>query len=97
MTSSSSRDRIWLFRFDIFGMIFFFLPSLVSFVVLVWFDLVWRSFFVLFDVSFGTTLVLLGFSGFYRVLPSFNGFDRVLQGFTGFYRVLLGFTGFYWL
>ena len=35
---------------------------------------------------------VLGFTGFYRILPSFHGF---LPGFTGFYRVWLGLTGFY--
>ena len=40
----------------------------------------------------GFTLILLGFTGFYRVLIRFIGF---LLGFTGLYWVLLGFTGFY--
>ena len=46
--------------------------------------------------------LLLGFTGFYWVLPSFTefyrvllDFYRVLLGFTGFYRVLPSFTGFY--
>ena len=33
-------------------------------------------------------VLLLGFTGFYRVLPGFTGFYWVLLGFTGFYRVL---------
>ena len=52
-------------------------------------------------------VVLLGFTGFYRILPSFTGcwlvilgltgFDWVWLGLTGFYWVLLGFTGFNWV
>ena len=54
-------------------------------------------------------LVLLGLTGFYRVLPvftglGFTGFYQILQGLTGFSWVLLsstcvfqGFTGFYWV
>ena len=38
---------------------------------------------------------LLGFTGFYWILPGFTGFYSVLPGFTGFYWVLLGFPGFY--
>jgi len=45
--------------------------------------------------------MLLGFTGFYRVLPSlvlvllgFTGCHWVLMGFTKFW---LGFTGFYWV
>ena len=38
--------------------------------------------------------VLLGFTGFYWVLP---GFYRVLLGFAGFYWVLPGFNEFYWV
>ena len=44
-------------------------------------------------------LVLLGFTGFYRVTTKFNwvllGFSELLPSFIGFYWVLLGFTGFY--
>ena len=38
---------------------------------------------------------LLGFTGFYWVLPSCTEFYLVLLGFVWFYWVLLGFTGFY--
>ena len=43
--------------------------------------------------------ILLGFTGFFWVLPvfflGFTGFYWVSLGFTGFYWVLLGFTTFY--
>ena len=41
------------------------------------------------------SIEILGFTGFYRVLPGFTGFYRVLPSFTEFYRVLPSFTEFY--
>ncbi len=63
---------------------------------------------ILFDCvstdSVGFLKTLLGFTGFYLILPSYTGFYWVFAGFylvlpnfTGFYLVLLGLTWFYWI
>ena len=40
-----------------------------------------------FLVGIGFYWVLLGFTGFHRVLPSFLEMRRMISGVTGFYRV----------
>ena len=41
--------------------------------------------------------ILLGFTGFYKVLPTSTEFYWILLGFTGFNKVRPTSTEFYWV